>query len=177
MKTFLFTILGVLIMTTAQAIDLENTLYLDLKDGRVTIEMYPEKAPNHVTRIKELAREGYYDGKLWHRVIDGFMAQTGSPDGSGVGGSDKPNLQAEFNDVQHLRGVASMARTMDENSANAQFFIMLAPSSHLDGQYTAWGRVVEGIDHVDTIKKGSGRNGSVNNSDTIIKMQVAADVQ
>ena len=165
-------------MTDAAAMDLENTLYLDLKDGRVTIEMFPDVAPNHVARIKELTREGYYDGKLWHRVIDGFMAQTGSPNGDGVGGSDKENLKAEFNDVRHERGVVSMARTMDPNSANAQFFIMLSPSTHLDGQYTAWGRVVNGMSLVDNIKKGDQRdNGAVDNPDSIIKMTVASDAE
>jgi len=163
-------------MTTATAATPENTLYLDLKDGRVTIEMYPEQAPNHVARIKELTREGYYDGKLFHRVIDGFMAQTGSPEGTGIGGSDKPDLKAEFNNTPHTRGVLSMARTGDPNSANAQFFIMLAPATHLDGQYTAWGQVIDGMEHVDSIQKGNSYdNGSVDNPDSIIKMTIAAD--
>lgn len=165
-------------MTTASAATPENTLYLDLKDGRVTIELYPEKAPKHVERVKELTREGYYDGKLWHRVIDGFMAQTGSPKGDGMGGSDKPDLEAEFNDVMHTRGVVSAARSMSPNSANAQFFIMLAPATHLDGQYTAWGQVIDGMEHVDAIKKGDSRdNGSVDNPDAIIKMTIAADAK
>lgn len=165
-------------MTEASAATPENTLYLDLKDGRVTIEMYPEVAPNHVERIKELTREGYYDGKLFHRVIDGFMAQTGSPEGTGIGGSDKPDLKAEFNATPHTRGVLSMARTGDPNSANAQFFIMLAPATHLDGQYTAWGQVIDGMDHVDAIKKGSSfDNGSVDDPDSIIKMTIAADAE
>lgn len=160
----------------AQPIDLDNTLYLDLKDGRVVIEMYPAKAPKHVARIKELTREGFYNGKLWHRVIDGFMAQTGSASGDGIGGSDKPNLQAEFNDISHVRGVVSMARTSDPNSANSQFFIMLADQPSLDGQYTAWGRVVSGMEFVDNIKKGDqSNNGSVDNPDKIVKMTVAAD--
>jgi peptidylprolyl isomerase len=172
----ILTLLGVLLVTTATAADLENTLYMDLKNGRVTIEMYPEKAPRHVLRIKELVREGYYDGKLFHRVIEGFMAQTGSPLGTGVGGSDKPDLKAEFNDIKHERGVVSMARTSDPNSANAQFFIMLADGFFLDGQYTAWGRVVDGMEHVDAIKKGSkATNGSVEDPDAIIKMSLAAD--
>jgi peptidylprolyl isomerase len=175
-------ILGVLMMTTAAAnavpagVDPENTLYMDLKDGRVVIQMFPDKAPNHVARIKELAREGYYNGKLWHRVIAGFMAQTGSPNGDGIGGSDKPDLKAEFNDVHHARGIVSMARTMAPNSANAQFFIMLADNGSLDGQYTVWGKVVEGMQYVDSIKKGDTyRNGEVDSPDTIVKMQVAAD--
>lgn len=163
-------------MTTATAADLENTLYMDLEGGRVTIEMYPDKAPRHVLRLKELVREGYYDGKLFHRVIEGFMAQTGSPHGDGIGGSDKPDLKAEFNDIKHERGVVSMARTNDPHSANAQFFIMLADGFFLDGQYTAWGRVVDGMEHVDAIKKGSkAANGAVEDPDAIIKMTLASD--
>lgn len=167
---------GVFAMNVAVAADLENTLYLDLKDGRVVIEMYPEKAPNHIARIKELTREGYYNGKLWHRVIDGFMAQVGSPRGDGIGGSEKPDLKAEFNDISHVRGVASMARTMAVDTANAQFFIMLADNPGLDGQYTAWGRVTQGMELVDKIKKGkSYANGLVDGPDSIVKMTVAAD--
>jgi peptidylprolyl isomerase len=160
----------------AAAAEKENMIYLDLKDGRVTIELFEDKAPNHVTRIKELAREGFYDGVVFHRVIDGFMAQSGDPTGTGRGGSDKPDLNAEFNDVKHVEGVLSMARTADPNSANSQFFIMLAPAPHLDGQYTAWGRVVDGMEHVHNIKKGrTDQNGAVADPDKIIKMQVAAD--
>ena len=160
----------------AQTSNLENTLYLDLKDGRVVIEMYPDVAPNHVARIKELAREGYYNGKKWHRVIDGFMAQTGSPNGDGIGGSSKPDLKAEFNNMKHVRGAVSMARTALPNSANAQFFIMLAPNSGLDGQYTVWGQVKEGMEFVDNIKKGDRYdNGAVTDPDVIVKMIVAAD--
>lgn len=166
-------------MTTANAIDIkdpENTLFLDLNDGRVTIEMFPEKAPQHVERIKELTREGYYNGKLWHRVINGFMAQTGSPNGDGIGGSSKPDLKAEFNDMAHTRGIVSMARTAMPNTANAQFFIVLKSSPFLDGQYTVWGRVIDGMEHVDNIKKGDpSDNGSVTNPDEIVKMTVAAD--
>ncbi|NBV54306.1 MAG: peptidylprolyl isomerase [Proteobacteria bacterium] len=160
----------------AQPQDLENTLYLYLKDGRVTIQMFPQQAPKHVERIKELTREGYYNGKLWHRVIEGFMAQTGSPNGDGIGGSTKPDLQAEFNQMSHIRGVVSMARTMAPNSANAQFFIMLANNPGLDGQYTVWGQVTEGMELVDNIKKGNpAQNGTVTNPDTIVKMTIAAD--
>ncbi|MGB1539938.1 MAG: peptidylprolyl isomerase, partial [Rickettsiales bacterium] len=163
-------------VTMAHAADPENTLYLDLKDGRVVIELYPEKAPNHVARIKELTREGFYDGIVFHRVIEGFMAQTGDPTGTGSGGSELPDLKAEFNDVKHERGVTSMARTNDPNSANSQWFIMLDDASHLDGQYTAWGKVIEGMEHVDSIKKGNPyNNGSVSSPDKIIKLQVAAD--
>ncbi len=170
--------IGGLLMTNANSADLENTLYLDVPAGRVTIEMYPDKAPQHVERIKELAREGYYNGKLWHRVIPGFMAQTGSPNGDGIGGTDKPNLPAEFNDIEHDRGIASMARTGDPNSANAQFFIMLAPAPHLDGQYTVWGKVTDGMEHIDAIKKGSAYdNGAVEDPDEIVSMQVAADAE
>lgn len=168
--------IGLMMTSTAFAADPENTLYLDLKDGRVVIEMYPDKAPGHVTRIKELARQGFYDGIVFHRVIDGFMAQTGDPTGTGSGGSKLPNLKAEFNDVKHVRGVTSMARTQDPNSANSQWFIMLDDSTHLDGQYTAWGKVVEGMEHVDKIKKGSPyNNGAVSSPDKIVKLQVAAD--
>lgn len=169
-------VIGLMMTANANAADLENTLYLDLKDGRVIIEMYPEKAPAHVARIKELAREGFYDGVVFHRVIEGFMAQTGDPTGTGSGGSDKPDLKAEFNDVVHSRGVTSMARTNNPNSANSQWFIMLEDSSHLDGQYTAWGKVTSGMELVDNIKKGSPyNNGAVGNPDKIVKLQVAAD--
>ncbi|MEM9682443.1 MAG: peptidylprolyl isomerase [Pseudomonadota bacterium] len=165
-----------LIQHQAAAAEKENMIYLDLKDGRVTIELYEDKAPNHVKRIKELARDGFYDGVVFHRVIDGFMAQSGDPTGTGRGGSDKPDLKAEFNDVPHTEGVLSMARTADPNSANSQFFIMLAPAPHLDGQYTVWGKVVDGMEHVHNIKKGStAQNGAVENPDAIVKMQVAAD--
>ena len=171
-------IIGLMMTVSANAADPENTLYLDLKDGRVVIEMYPEKAPQHVARIKELTREGFYDGVVFHRVIEGFMAQTGDPTGTGTGGSDKPDLKSEFNDVVHVRGVTSMARTADPHSANSQWFIMLADSSHLDGQYTAWGKVVEGMDLVDGIKNGSPyNNGAVSSPDKIIKMQIAADAE
>jgi peptidylprolyl isomerase len=177
MKYILTAIIGLLMTATANAADPENTLYLDLKDGRVVIEMYPEKAPNHVARIKELARDGFYDGVVFHRVIDGFMAQTGDPTGTGTGGSDKPDLKAEFNDVVHKKGVTSMARTANPDSANSQWFIMLDSAPHLDGQYTAWGKVIEGMEYVDKIKKGSPyNNGSVTDPDKIVKLQVAADV-
>ncbi len=161
----------------SQALDPENTLYLDLKDGRVVIELRPDLAPNHVARIKELARQGFYDGVVFHRVIDGFMAQTGDPTGTGAGGSGK-KLKAEFSAEPHVRGVTSMARTPDPNSADSQFFIMFAPVPSLDGQYTVWGRVVQGMEFVDNIKKGSSmRNGAVSDPDKIVKMQVAADAK
>jgi len=133
----------------------DNTLVLDLSTGgHVTIVLRPDKAPNHVARIKELVRSHFYDGTIFHRVIDGFMAQGGDPTGTGMGGSKLPNLKAEFNDLPHLRGVASMARSQSPDSANSQFFIVLAPSQFLDGQYTAWGRVSDGMDAVDGIAKG-----------------------
>ncbi len=162
------------------ASNLENTMYLDLSTGgRVVIEMYPEKAPNHVARFKELARSCYYDGIVFHRVIEGFMAQTGDPTGTGSGGSGQ-NIKAEFNDIHHDRGVVSTARAMHPDSADSQFFIMLAPSPHLDGQYTAWGRVIEGMEHVDAITKGPrDQNGVVpeGERDSIETMRVAADVE
>ena len=166
-----------LLEAPVQAADLENTLYLDLKDGRVVIELRPDLAPKHVARIKELARKGFYDGIVFHRVIDGFMAQTGDPRGDGTGGSGQ-KLDAEFSREKHVRGTTSMARAQNPNSADSQFFIMFAPSTHLDGQYTVWGKVTQGMEFVDMIKKGSSaQNGAVSNPDRIIKMQVAADAK
>ena len=162
---------------TAQERDLENTLYLDLEDGRVVIEMRPDLAPNHVARIKELARAGFYDGIVFHRVIEGFMAQGGDPTGTGTSGSGK-NLRAEFSDEPHVRGIVSMARSNSPNSADSQFFIMLDRAPSLNGQYTVWGQVVEGMEYVDGIKKGSrAANGVVDDPDRIVRMQVAADAQ
>ncbi|MGY8956625.1 MAG: peptidylprolyl isomerase [Alphaproteobacteria bacterium] len=157
-----------------QETNLENTLYLDLKDGRVTIKMRPDLAPNHVARIKELVREGFYDGIVFHRVIDGFMAQTGDPTGTGRGGSGQ-NLDAEFSLENHKRGVLSMARSQDPNSADSQFFIVFDDSSFLDNQYTVWGEVSDGMDLVDKIKRGAEGSGAVDDPDMIVKMQVAAD--
>jgi len=155
--------------------DLENTLYLDVPAGRVVIEMRPDLAPDHCTHIKALARRGFYDGVVFHRVIDGFMAQTGDPTGTGTGGSGH-RLKAEFSTEPHVRGTLSMARTSDPDSADSQFFICFADASFLDRQYTVWGKVVSGMEHVDAIKKGdAGRNGSVVDPDKIVKMQVAAD--
>jgi cyclophilin family peptidyl-prolyl cis-trans isomerase len=150
--------------------DPENTLLMDITHGRVVIEMMPDEAPGHVARIKELVREGFYDGIVFHRVIDGFMAQTGDPTGTGMGGSGK-KLGAEFNKVPHERGVCSMARAQDPDSADSQFFICFDDASFLDRKYTAWGRVIEGMDHVDKIKRGE----PVDNPDKIVKVQVAAD--
>ncbi|MBW8270021.1 peptidylprolyl isomerase [Caldovatus aquaticus] len=161
--------------------DPENTLILELKDGRVTIELLPQLAPRHVERIKILARRGFYDGTPFHRVIPGFMAQGGDPTGTGTGGSDLPNLPAEFSPpsrARFLRGTCGMARTADPNSANSQFFIMFAPAPHLDGQYTIWGRVVAGMEAVDRIKPGDpARGGLVSNPDRIRSMKVAADIR
>ena len=156
--------------------DKENTLYIDLKDGRVVIEMRPDLAPNHVAQIKKLAREGKYDGIVFHRVIDGFMAQTGDPTGTGSGGMGEL-LKAEFSREKHTRGTVSMARTSDPNSARSQFFICFQDSNFLDGQYTIWGKVTSGMEFVDKIKKGVGQSGAVTNPDKMIKVQVAADVK
>ena len=136
------------------AADPEDTLILTLESGPVTIELLPDLAPAHVARIKELAREGFYNGVVFHRVIDGFMAQGGDPTGTGSGGSDKPNLKAEFSKEPHVRGVCSMARTSSPNTANSQFFICLDDATFLDGQYTVWGVVEDGMDHVDALPKG-----------------------
>ncbi len=154
----------------------ENYLYLDLKYGQVVIELFPNLAPNHVRRIKELARKGFYDGIVFHRVIDGFMAQTGDPTGTGTGGSDLPDLAAEFSDEPHIRGVVSMARAANPNSANSQFFIVTSDSRFLDTQYSVFGRVVKGMEFVDKIKKGEGQGGMVRNPDKILSLRVAADV-
>ena len=134
--------------------DAENTLFLELETGPVTITLRPDLAPKHVARIKELAREGFYDGVVFHRVIPGFMAQGGDPTGTGSGGSKKPDLPAEFSKEPHVRGVCSMARTNNPNSANSQFFICLDDAKFLDSQYTVWGVVSEGMDHVDALPKG-----------------------
>lgn len=156
--------------------DAENTLLLKLKDGDVLIEMYPSMAPNHVARIKELARSGFYDGLKFHRVIDGFMAQTGDPKGNGTGGSGK-NLKAEFNSLHHGRGTVSMARAAHPDSADSQFFICFKDAGFLDKQYTVWGQVISGMEFVDNIKRGTGSNGEVVNPDTIISLKVLADVK
>ncbi len=160
-----------------QSYDPENTLVIELKDGKVYIELLEDKAPNHVARIKELASDGFYDGIVFHRVIDGFMAQTGDPTGTGTGGSDKPDLKAEFNDVNHIRGTASMARSMNPHSANSQFFICFEAAPHLDGQYTAWGQVLEGMEYIDNIKKGDPYSGEVADPDKMIKVRLLKDMQ
>jgi peptidylprolyl isomerase len=161
-----------------QATDPENTLLMELEGGTVTIALRPDLAPNHVERLKELTRQGFYDGIVFHRVIDGFMAQTGDPTGTGSGGSDLPDLKAEFTDTHFARGVIGMARTADPDSANSQFFIMFGEAPGLDGQYTVLGEVVSGMEFVDAIKKGDeANNGLVTNPDRIISMKVAADAQ
>jgi cyclophilin family peptidyl-prolyl cis-trans isomerase len=147
----------------------KNTIVMQLKNGRVVIRLKPDLAPNHVARIRELIGEGFYDGIVFHRVIEGFMAQTGDPTGTGTGGSSKPNLKAEFSRTQHVRGTCSMARSGHPDSANSQFFICFDTAPWLDGKYTVWGEVIEGMEHIDAIKKGDG-DGAVVNPDKIISM-------
>ena len=178
LKKTLLTLWSVLIMTTATAsgalaADPENTLYLDLNGGRVTIELLPNLAPEHVKRIKELTREGFYNGVVFHRVIDGFMAQTGDPTGTGSGGSEKPDLKAEFSDYMYKRGTVGMARTSSPNSANSQFFICFSDDgcTFLTGDYTVFGQVTGGMEVVDKIKRGE----PPSNPDKIVKASVAAD--
>ncbi|MDM7851442.1 peptidylprolyl isomerase [Pseudochrobactrum kiredjianiae] len=164
--------------------DPENTLVLETTKGTVAIELYPDLAPGHVARIKELAREGAYDGVVFHRVIDGFMAQTGdvkfgkqggssfNPSRAGMGGSDKPDLKAEFSNTKHVRGTCSMARSQNPNSANSQFYICFTDAPWLDRQYSVWGQVIEGMDNVDTIKRGE----PVTDPDSITSAKIAADL-
>jgi peptidylprolyl isomerase len=170
-------ILGSMFLMTATSnaaeLDPNNTLYLDLKDGRVTIKLMPDLAPNHVARIKELTKQNFYDGIVFHRVIEGFMAQTGDPTGTGSGGSDLPDLKAEFNDYNFGRGTIGAARTNDPNSANSQWFICFDDCSFLNGQYTIWGQVVSGMEHVDKITRGE----PPANPDKIVKLQLAADAK
>ncbi len=162
----------------AQAADPENTLVMQLDSGTVTIALRPDLAPNHVERLKTLARQGFYDGVVFHRVIPGFMAQTGDPTGTGSGGSELPDLRAEFSNTAFTRGVIGMARTENPDSANSQFFITYADAPWLNGQYTVVGEVTEGMDAVDAIKKGTEANsGIVDDPDRIISMQVAADAE
>ena len=173
----LFVAISFMFAGATAAMDKENTLYIDLKDGRVVIEMLPNLAPNHVKQIKKLAREGKYDGVPFHRVIEGFMAQTGDPTGTGSGGMGDP-LKAEFSKEPHVRGTVSMARTNDPNSARSQFFIVFKDSNFLDGQYTVWGKVVSAMEFVDKIKRGAPGSGAVAApADKMIKVQVAADAK
>ncbi len=152
-----------------------ETITLDLKTGPVTIALRPDLAPKHVARIKELSERGFYDGVPFHRVIPGFMAQTGDPTGTGSGGSDLPDLKSEFSGERHVRGTVSMARTNNPHSANSQFFICLEDAPWLDRQYTVWGKVVSGMEHVDAIKKGGEHNnGAISGApDRIVKMRTA----
>jgi peptidylprolyl isomerase len=152
--------------------DLENRLLIETTKGPVVVDMRPDLAPTHVAHIKKLVREGFYDGIVFHRVIDGFMAQTGCPHGTGTGGSKYPNLKAEFNAEPHVRGVCSMARSQNPDSANSQFFICFDDARFLDRQYTVWGKVTEGMENVDKIKRGE----PVRDPDRIVKAQMAADV-
>ncbi len=151
--------------------DAENQILMKTTKGDVTIDLRPDLAPGHVARIKELVREGFYDGIIFHRVIDGFMAQVGCPDGTGMGGSSKPDLKAEFNSEPHVRGTCSMARTSNPNSANSQFFICFDDAGFLDRQYTVWGEVSDGMDVIDQIQKGE----PPRNPDSIVSMKVVAD--
>ena len=153
--------------------DPENTLIMDTTQGKIVIALRPDLAPQHVDRIKTLAREGFYDGIVFHRVIDGFMAQTGCPHGTGTGGSKLGNLPAEFNAEPHVRGICSMARSQNPNSADSQFFICFDDARFLDKQYTVWGKVTEGMENVDKIKRGE----PVQNPDKIKSLKVAADVK
>ena len=176
MKSFFKILFFLFIIKNTLAQDITNIVNLELKDGMVVIEMKPDHAPEHVKRIKELISEKFYDGLKFHRVIDGFMAQTGDPKGNGTGGSGQ-NIPAEFNSLPHIRGTVSMARAQDPDSADSQFFICFQKSSFLDGQYTAWGQVIEGMEFVDKIKRGSDPNGTVNDPDKIISMKLAKEVK
>jgi len=162
--------------TADTGLDPENTLHLDLKAGRVVIRLLPDIAPMHVAQIKTLVRRGFYDGTPFHRVIEGFMAQGGDPTGTGTGGSDLGDIRAEFSDkAKFVSGTCGMARSQSPHSANSQFFIMFDAAPHLNGQYTVWGEVVEGMEFVDQLKRGSGGGGTVSNPDKIEKVSVAAD--
>lgn len=172
----LFATTGVVAQNTA--LDKENILYIDLKSGRVAIKLRPDLAPNHVARVKKLAREGFYDGIVFHRVIDGFMAQTGDPKGNGTGGSKYPDLKGEFSQEPFRRGSLGAARGRSKHSANSQFFIVLEAATHLNGGYTVWGQVIRGMQRVDAIKRGDpARNGTVDNPDKMLKVLVAADAK
>ncbi len=170
MKKIMITMIVCLVFFTNNA-KAKEQLKLTLESGDVIIDLLPEVAPNHVARIKELVDEGFYDGLKFHRVIDGFMAQTGCPQGNGMGGSGK-NLKAEFNNTTHTRGTVSMARANDANSADSQFFICFNDCSFLDGQYTVWGQVISGMEYVDGIKRGDPVSGTVVNPDKILKMEL-----
>jgi len=167
------------IARAAPAVDPQNTIYMDTTKGRVVIKLRPDLAPNHVKRVKELTQQGFYNGTPFHRVIAGFMAQGGDPTGTGRGGSNLPDLKAEFTNTNFVRGVIGAARGNDPDSANSQFFICLADCSFLNGQYTVWGEVTQGMENVDKLKKGNPDvdDGQVANPDKIVKMQLAADAK
>ena len=170
--------LALLSPVAAQQSDPQNTVYLDTKDGRITIRLRPDLAPKHAEQIKTLTKRGFYNGIVFHRVIPGFMAQTGDPTGTGTGGSKLPNIPAEFSQEPFKRGSVGMARSQSPNSANSQFFICYDGCGPLTGQYTLFGEVVSGQDVADKIKKGdAARNGQVTNPDKIVKMQLAADAK
>ena len=183
MKKFTYLFILIFCLSNNQLYAKENYMILKLKYGEVVIELYPNKAPNHVKRFKDLADSGKYDNVVFHRVIDGFMAQTGdvkfgnsnSPDFNlslaGTGGSDLPNLKSEFTDIAHTRGVLSAARSADPNSANSQFFICFDSAPHLDRQYSAFGKVIKGMEFVDMIKKGDPNSGAVSDPDKIISLR------
>ena len=183
MKKFIYLFILFFSLLNSHSVAKENTMILKLKYGEVEIELYPEKAPNHVKRFKEFSDEGRYDNVVFHRVIDGFMAQTGdvkfgktnSPDFNlnlaGTGGSELPDLKAEFSDIAHTRGILSAARSADPNSANSQFFICFESSPHLDRQYSVFGKVIKGMEFVDMIKKGDSNSGSVSDPDKIISIR------
>lgn len=178
MRTIIFSAVVALATATASAAawaqDAANTLVMDVKGQEVRIELKPDVAPKHVERLKTLANQGFYDGLKFHRVIPGFMAQTGDPRGDGTGGSDLPDLEAEFSDASFKRGTVGMARSASPDSANSQFFIMFDEAPHLDGQYTVVGEVTSGMDAIDAVKKGSvADNGAVSDPDTITKMRTA----
>jgi peptidylprolyl isomerase len=176
--SFIFSGLASMLLPAFAQTDKSNLLYLTTKDGRITIQLRPDLAPKHVEQIKTLTKQGFYDGIVFHRVIEGFMAQTGDPTGTGTGGSKLGNIPAEFSQTPFKRGTLGMARSQSPNSANSQFFICFAESSFLNGQYTVFGEVIDGMAIVDKVKKGSkSDNGSVTNPDKIVKMQLASDVK
>ncbi|MCA3585707.1 MAG: peptidylprolyl isomerase [Methylocystis sp.] len=170
-------VLGFNLAFAQAGLDPQNTVYLDLKDGRVVIKLRPDLAPKHVAQIKALTKRGFYDGIVFHRVIDGFMAQTGDPTGTGTGGSDLPNIPAEFTQEPYKRGSVGMARSQSPNSANSQFFICYDGCGGLTGQYTIWGEVVSGMEYVNRIKRGAAGSGQVTGPDKIVKMQLMADAK
>ena len=182
MRQLLAVVLALFTLTTIAsaappALDPENTLVMELKTGKVTIKLRPDLAPKHVERIKKLTREGFYNGVVFHRVIAGFMAQTGDPTGTGTGSSKYPDLKAEFTPTPFERGTLGAARSSNPDSANSQFFICFTHTPHLNGQYTVFGQVVDGMTHIDQVKKGEGGGGMVSGPDKIVKLTVMADTK